>query len=369
MSQYDARQDKPYRRGLVLGLTMAEVMILLNFLLLMALGAALANRDKRLALYGNGGMTQLVEVMQRAFPKANSPDQYFKELKRAIDARDRLESAAGPKQATSSLLEDAQLGKAVREAASKAGKTNSKTAADDMIADADVGRKAREAAARDGVTDPAKIAESLAKDAELGRGARSAAAAMGEKDPEAFVKTALSKAKGGKKGEWPPFFSLSEAGGYYFEPGKATLRPEFERNLKSSVIPLLRKNIDDYGVDVVEVIGHTDEVPMVGNSNLDQNLIAASASRFAIAGLQSTDNAGLAIARAVSVVHILRADPRLAGVTILPLSGAQMIIPVDRPADGTAAGSDKQRRRIEIRLRRSTEQQSTATAAPSGPKR
>ena len=368
MTQYDVRQDKPYRRGLVLGLTMAEVMILLNFLLLMALGAALANRDKKLALYGNGGMSQLVEAVQRAFPKASTPDQYFKELKRAVDARDRLEAATDSKQATASLLEDARLGKAVREAAAKAGQKKTDRAAEDLIADAEVGRLAREAAAQRGETDPAKIAAALTKDAEIGRNARSAAAAMGEKDPEAFVKGALGKAKNGKKGEWPPFFSLSEAGGYYFDPGKATLRPEFERNLITSVIPMLRKNIDDYGVDVVEVIGHTDEVPMVGNSNLDRNLIAASASRFAIANLQSTDNAGLAIARAVSVVHILRADPRLAGVTILPLSGAQMIVPVDRPADGSATGSDKQRRRIEIRLRRSTEQQSTSPTAAVAPR-
>ena len=47
----DLRQDKSYRRGLVLGLTMAEVMILLIFLLLMALAAALANREDRLQLF------------------------------------------------------------------------------------------------------------------------------------------------------------------------------------------------------------------------------------------------------------------------------------------------------------------------------
>jgi hypothetical protein len=48
---------------------------------------------------------------------------------------------------------------------------------------------------------------------------------------------------------------------------------------------------------------------------------------------------------------------------ILLFSGAQTIIPVDRPADGTGVGSDKQRGRIEIRLRRSTEQQSTIRSA------
>lgn len=118
----------------------------------------------------------------------------------------------------------------------------------------------------------------------------------------------------------------------------------------------------DYDVDVIEVIGHTDEVPMSGQSNLDTQLAAASAGRFPIANLRSTDNAGLAMARAVSVVRVLRADPRLSRAAILPLSGAQMIVPVDRMADGTARASDQMRRRIEIRLRRSTEE---AAAVPA----
>lgn len=95
---------------------------------------------------------------------------------------------------------------------------------------------------------------------------------------------------------------------------------------------------------------------MTGRSNLDQRLISASQGSYPIAQLRSTDNSGLAMARAVSVVTVLRSDPRLASVTILPLSGAQMVVPVDRAADGTAAKSDQSRRRIEIRLRRSTEE-------------
>ncbi|MDQ0248395.1 outer membrane protein OmpA-like peptidoglycan-associated protein [Sphingomonas kyeonggiensis] len=160
----------------------------------------------------------------------------------------------------------------------------------------------------------------------------------------------------GKRGQWPPFFSLSEAGGYYFESGRATLSSDFRNSLISDIIPKLSKNIDDYGVDVVEVIGHTDEVPMGGTSNLDKKLVAASNGRFDIGELHSTDNAGLALARAVAVVQILRRDPRLKNVTILPLSAAQMIAPGDRVADGSAAASDQRRRRIEIRLRKSTNQ-------------
>lgn len=297
MASYDIRQDKPYRRGLILGLTMAEIMILLIFVLLMALASALANREKRLDALADGTSSRLVEAMQRAYPEAESPDEYYKELVRAIEARERLENL-GEEGAQDALAEDAELGADVRRAAEQAG----------------------------------------------------------SKDPRQFAQRALERASAGKKGEWPPFFSLSEAGGYYFESGKATLKPEFVRRLNAIIVPLLKRNIDDYGVDVVEVIGHTDEVPMVGTSDLDTRLIAASQGRLPTEALHSTDNAGLAIARAVAVVQVLRADPRLAGTTILPLSGAQMIVPVDRVADGSQSQSDQRRRRIEIRLRRSTEQ-------------
>ncbi|AVA13191.1 hypothetical protein C3E99_04425 [Sphingopyxis sp. MG] len=164
-----------------------------------------------------------------------------------------------------------------------------------------------------------------------------------------YAKNLAADANRSKKGEWPPFVSLSEAKGYFFDSGKATLRPEFEQNLKNEVIPMLARNLVDYDVNVIEVIGHTDEVPMVGSSNLDAKLVSASTNRFPIRGLQSTDNAGLAMARAVAVVGILRSDPRLKGAAILPLSGAQMIVPVDRMADGTATASDQRRRRIDIR--------------------
>ncbi len=58
--QLDLRQDKSYRRGLVLGLTVAEIMILLIFMLLMALAAALQNRDQRIKMLDTGGTARFV---------------------------------------------------------------------------------------------------------------------------------------------------------------------------------------------------------------------------------------------------------------------------------------------------------------------
>lgn len=107
------------------------------------------------------------------------------------------------------------------------------------------------------------------------------------------------------------------------------------------------------GVNVVEVVGHTDEQPFAARpSNLDKVLPSflrgQPSDRFV-----PSDNAGLGLARAVSVTRILTEDKRLGGLRILPLSGAQLI-----GTDDTLSASDtpeavKKRRRIEIRVRRS----------------
>jgi len=169
VSQIDVRQDKSYRRGLILGLTIAEIMILLIFVLLMALAAALSARERQIEALDSGGAKKMIETLQEAYPQAEKPDDYFKELVRAIEVR-----------------------KAVEQQGLKAG------------------------------------GEQLLEDATLGANARDAAAAAGAKDPKEFLQNALQSVRNGKKGEWPPFFSLSEAGGYYFDSGKATLQPDFK---------------------------------------------------------------------------------------------------------------------------------------------
>lgn len=300
--QLDLKQAKSYRQGLVLGLTMAEIMILLIFVLLMALAAALQKRDDTISALNDGGAARLIDAIQAAYPEAKNSEDYFKELVRAIDTRKQVEADGKYSSADSSAFaEDARLGRAVRSAAQKAGV-----------------------------------------------------------DADQFIANASADSARGSKGQWPPFFSLSEAGGYFFDSGKATLRPEFERSLRVEIIPMLIKNVTEYNVDVIEVIGHTDEVPMSGQSNLDSTLILATSGRIPIGDLKSTDNAGLAMARALAVVRILRADKRLSGTSILPMSAAQMIVPVDRMADGSSKGDDQRRRRIEIRLRKSTAQAKTS---------
>jgi len=131
------------------------------------------------------------------------------------------------------------------------------------------------------------------------------------------------------------------------------------------VIPNLVKTAQEYDVDVIEVVGHTDELPIgAKNSNLDRDMVEVLKGNKPIVALRPGDNAGLGIARSVSVVRNLLQDQRLHGLRVLPLSGAQLITTKETLANGTDVQGDvKERRRIEIRLRKSS-QVETPTAEP-----
>lgn len=306
MLQPGHQQDKHYRRGVVLGLTIAEVMILLIFVLLMVLAATLANREKKIDILGDGGADTLIDELVTRYPDVEDADAFWKELFDDLEAVDRIENDG----------EDAQR-------------------------------------------------EQNAEDAALGREVRRQADAAGARDARDWLEGIPDEISDARKGQFPPFISLGETDDFFFEPGRASLSPTFDTKLRNEVIPELDNLIREYNVDVVEVIGHTDEVPIPRSSNLDSFLIDASEGQFPIERLTFADNAGLAMGRAVSVVRVLRSDPRLRDIKILPLSGAQMIVPVDTVADGSATFSDERRRRIEIRLRRSTQQANTGSSVVS----
>ena len=122
-----------------------------------------------------------------------------------------------------------------------------------------------------------------------------------------------------------------------------------------STAPHIGELIKQYDVDVIEVVGHTDEQP-IGNrpSNLDRDLVSVLSNTSNIATISPADNAGLGLARAVSVVGILRQSGNLAGYKILPLSGGQLINTNETLALGENPGDIRERRRIEIRLRKAT---------------
>jgi outer membrane protein OmpA-like peptidoglycan-associated protein len=169
------------------------------------------------------------------------------------------------------------------------------------------------------------------------------------------IKELIQKGLDVKAGhQWPPIIDLSEANGHYFKTGSAELAPDFRLELMTNVPERIIELIKQYDVDVIEVVGHTDEQPIgIRPSNLDQGLVPVL-NGAAIAGLVPADNAGLGLARAVSVVSVLRQSKLLADYKLIPLSGAQLVNTDETLALRGTPGDIREQRRIEIRLRKSS---------------
>lgn len=261
-------QQEAYKRGMVLGLTMAEIVLLVLFTLLLVLSTVLVEKE------GEAVRLSLVEkeLSKLSSDQIKDPKKFFEEL---IIARDKAIQRAD------------QLESKLQEA----------------------NKQIAELKATNGV-DPAH--------------------------------------------KWPPIINLSEAGGYYFEVGSAELSEDFIAALIDRVAPKILQIAAEYpDVDVIEVIGHTDEqIIRRRYSNLDTGLIDVLKTGE-VASLVPADNAGLGISRAVAVVTRLQHDNRLRErfPRIIPMSGAQ-VIQVDETVSQGSGGDVRERRRIEIRLRK-----------------
>ena len=347
------RESASYRQGLVLGLTMAEIMLLLVFCLLIAVGVALASErarhddvNRRLheaeaAIAADAPVpdsikrnTRLTERLDRA-AAAQTPaaiDEFWRDLVESDDIVDAMEAhglarpvlrEGSARFAKFQHLQDLGLDpdKAARGGALAA-------AIDRAFPDGGAARRT-----------PEEIA------ALIERGLLAAAPAESSKDGRGD----------GKDGHnWPPIINLSEAGGYFFATRSAELRSDFETKLRTTVVDRLLDIAAAFHVDVIEVIGHTDERPVNGSvSNLDRDLPAVISGVSSVGLLQPADNAGLGLARAVAVVRVLASEPRLRSFQVLPLSGAQLIGTDGRLTRGDDQGDVRERRRIEIRMRKS----------------
>lgn len=317
-------ETKGYNRGLILGFTMAESLLLVIFCLLLVAGAVIAaERQKALdaiskveihkseadeaARKAETLKLKLQSATQQleAFAAIETPDDW-RELVLAKNAFDSVQSRLSEERPEEVL------------------------ARIDALLDAEAERNEAVENAQDL---QAQLKEAAAKLDAL------------ERQKAAFGNTS-------KPHEWPPIISLSEASGNYFRSGSAELTPSFSEKLNGSISDQIANNLKNYGADIVEIIGHTDEQPLSRpNSNMDKNSIDVLTSKVAVSSLVPADNAGLGLARAISVANVLKENAALSGVTVLPLSAAQLILPGDVLTLGEA-GNVETRRRIEIRIRR-----------------
>ncbi len=298
-----------YRRGLVVGFTIAELMVLLIFALFLIMAAALArsqgeierlteaNAGLREAAKATVADTDLLRRLRKAFPQGLPTLEVLDRQLRVRPPPAWFEALTEPERSLARELTDWARSEGLK-------------------------------------PETAKAAEALAREVKNGY-RRSGTAPVPPSD-------------------YTPIIAMPEARGYVFDPGEARLSEAFKARVRSEVIPQILKQAQQYQTSVIEVVGHTDEVPVQRSqsTNLDDRLLDVLHGRARIDSLQVRDNVGLGMARAAAVAGLLIEDQSIRdnGYQVLPMSAGQTAYN-DRLALGDDPGARPQRRRIEVRVR------------------
>ena len=356
-----SKDSESYRRGVVFGLTMAEVLLLLVFCILLFLKlindklteeeANLKSVNEKLASSKNE-ITELTTINEKlvsdlaklrtavaTLPEANQNSEFVDKI---VESALILE-AIDPQKASEILY-------SIQENPNILQQTQFRTIDEweELTTIAQYSVSASEYAVLSNLSEAQK--ETFFSNVEI---ASNTAPNDLEEMVAKFAKPEPAPAPEEEGNNWPPIISLSEAKDYSFNVGSATLAPRFKDAITGSIADQILQILKDYDADVIEVIGHTDPQPMRDDriTNLDDNSVDFLNSNRNIS-LRAKDNAGLGYARALSVTKELLKVPSLQGYTILPYSAAQMITPNEELQTGTNEFDGTQLRRIEIRVRR-----------------
>lgn len=337
--------ESEHRRGLVLGLTLAEILILLLFLILLVLGARLIKVGHALTELN----PLLIELRKDRDLGIIDARKLVVELAR-VKELDKLVSDLREKnlRINSELVDKNQRLASFEKlvAAAKLVNPNDPPAVLKIALEAFevIGLKVDQVYWK-------YLSEVIAK---FDSAEKSVPVAERDQFHQALV-AFLNAGRGPSSAHmWPPIIRLSDADKNSFTVGSAELAPDFEKKIREIIIPQLLSMSKEYQVDVIEVVGHTDEQPISSRvSNLDKELLSVFRGEREIKTLVPADNAGLGLTRAVAVVEALRKDKSLDHLRILPLSGAQLIQLNETLSKGAIKADERERRRIEIRLRKS----------------
>ena len=155
--------------------------------------------------------------------------------------------------------------------------------------------------------------------------------------------------------EKPPVIRLSDAKDYRFARGSFKVNKTFRSKLISEELPKIDRAIQCYAIDTIEIIGHTDNSPNTGLSNIDKFPKPEELTK-GFKNVYAGSNADLGLLRAFSVQTLLKEEigrmhPQLA---FKSYSASSLITPGDK--SNLDANTDQEKRRIEIRLTRSSNQ-------------
>lgn len=171
-----------------------------------------------------------------------------------------------------------------------------------------------------------------------------------------FLTIIISQISGKKSTDTPPIIVIKDEGAYRFASGSAEISQEMLNYILKQIVPEIETRTKEYGINVVEIIGHTDgQANAQVTSNLDVNLENVVSGNIPVGNLRAGSNADLGLMRALSVVKALRdiqtKENRLSGLSFRAYSAAQLILPNGQFA-AIARQDDVTRRRIEIRFTR-----------------
>lgn len=159
--------------------------------------------------------------------------------------------------------------------------------------------------------------------------------------------------------ENPPIIRLSEKDeSFRFELGSAEVPLRFREAIEKEIIPHLEALSQKCQCDAIEVVGHTDGVRIQQPlSNLDDKLIKAF-STSEIETLHPGSNIDLGMMRALAIIRVLKESQNSGQLRqvefFFPYSAGQMILPNQHLAEDDLKAPDRVRRRIEIRLLKSS---------------
>lgn len=163
--------------------------------------------------------------------------------------------------------------------------------------------------------------------------------------------------------EKPPIVPLPDSEKFRFPTGGYTLSSGFKDALVNEKVPIVRKYLQCYGVDTIEVIGHTDKQPNDGRSNLDLALANAKKPLRA-QGLKAGSNIDLGFLRAMAVRKALESELKaeFPDVIYRVYSAGSLIDPVVDQSKADAVLDDMSKRRIDIRFTRTNDRSLKASS-------
>lgn len=183
------------------------------------------------------------------------------------------------------------------------------------------------------------------------------AEAIAAKKEAEYAKQEVQRIKEQIRHLGPPIKILSESNqAYRFQSGKATISFDFRKAIENEILPWIERNNQetDCAFNAIEVIGHTDGVPVAPNQpNIDSEMISKYQSGQ-LEALRPGSNLDLGQMRALAVIAILQEYQqrfqRLPCVQFFfPYSAGQMLVN-HRIAIQDSKIPDETRRRVEIRM-------------------